>query len=123
MGEALPGQQEGRELPDDAVVVRHGVMLLGDMRRSATICHDVHGVYGLSVHAHESMSADDLAGQCKLDHGRICETTAARLREAGFEVQFTFSGNHATIKLPSKPTDALLKRLREAFDGPRANPK
>lgn len=110
-------------MPDDAVVVRHGVMLLGDLRRAAQAFYDIYDAYGISVHAHETLSVDDLASSCPLQHARLCASTAQRVRAAGFEIAFTFSGNHATIKLPGKPTDALLKRLRDAFDGPRDNPK
>jgi len=123
VAEVLPKQQEGRGLPDDAVVVRHGCMLLGDLRKTAQTCFDIHGVYGVSVSAHEEWSVEEIARASHLSHASICTTTAGELRAAGFEVEFTFSGNHATIKLPTKPDDELLQRLQGVFGSPEANPK
>lgn len=114
--------KQSKDLPDDAVVVRHGAMKF-DMETGANTCFDVYGVYGLSGSAVVGLDADAIAIQSHRNHGKISETTAGALRAAGYPVEFTFNGDHVTIKLPGPPVDDVLTDFRNLFGELRPNPK
>jgi len=69
------------------------------------------------------LDADAIAIQSHRNHGKISETTAGALRAAGYPVEFTFNGDHVTIKLPGPPVDDVLTDFRNVFGELRPNPK
>jgi hypothetical protein len=116
----------GEEPPDDAiVVVRAGAHGLTDetLRRTATAAHDEFGFYGVSVFLALDVSVDELCAQNDFlrRYSMIQESTAGRLRLAGFALLATEARPHFDVVLPSLDDD-VLSRLRTCFDGPRPNP-
>ena len=109
-------------LPDDAVVVRGGLMLSADLAISAQSHHDAEGSHALSVFSRAGMTADELSRAVPLPHSMIRESTVGRLRAAGYDV-VTSPGplGHADLVLPNPPTDDDWRLLDESFDPARPN--
>lgn len=110
-------------LPDDAVVVRGGLMLAADLELSAQSHFDLEGSYALSVFSAPGLSADEIAGRVPLRHSKIRQSTVGRIRSAGYEVVSSAGPpGHADLLLPHRPSDRDWHALDIAFDPPRANP-
>lgn len=110
-------------LPDDAVVVRGGLMLAADLAISAQSHFDIEGVFALSVFSVAGASAATIATTVPLRHSKIRESTVGRLRSAGFDVVSSPGPpGHADLVLSSPPTDDDWTKLGAAFDPPRPNP-
>ena len=79
----------GGHLPDDAVVVRGGLMLRGDLMASAEDhAAENDGVYAISVSSWPDMTAEEIALRVKenrgadrnpLGHGKIRESAVGRI--------------------------------------------
>jgi len=107
-------------LPDDALVVRGGIMLRRDLVKAATMMSEISGELGISTRAGADVSWEDLASDLPQPQVRL--STAGRLRAAGFEVALTGDRErHATVYLGAELTDDVLQRLTGAFEPPRAN--
>lgn len=116
----------GEERPDDAVVVvRAGANGLSDeiLRRTAQASHDEFGFYGVSVFLALDVPVDELCASTDYlrRYSQIQESTAVRLRAAGFALLATEARPHYDIVLAGLD-DAVLERLRSCFDPPRPNP-
>lgn len=110
------------DLPDDAVVIRGGLMAMADLRRSAQIHFDHEGRYALSVFCGVDASADAIARAASLPHPKIRQSTVGRIRRAGFDVvRSEGPPGHADLVLPDPPTDDDWRALEAAFDPPRHN--
>jgi hypothetical protein len=110
-------------LPDDAVVVRGGLMIAADLVLGAQSHFDARGIYALSVFSVPGISADEIARGVPLPHSMIRESTTGRLRAAGYEVvRSPGPPGHADLMLPNPPTDDDWRALDAAFDPPRPNP-
>jgi len=116
----------GEEPPDDVVVVvRAGVNGLTDetIRRSAAAAHYELGFYGISVFLAIDLPVDELCASTDYlrRYSQIQESTAGRLRAAGFALLATEARPHYDIVLASLD-QAVLDRLRSCFDRARPNP-
>jgi hypothetical protein len=121
-----------RRLPHQAVVIRGGLCKPDDLAVSARFHWARSGKreWALSVFAHKSRDADWIARRARrsdeeaLLHPVIRETTAGRIRAAGYEVVLRGRRprGHALILLPNPPRDAEWPVLSSLFDEPRDNP-
>ncbi|MBI1916066.1 MAG: flavoredoxin [Planctomycetes bacterium] len=82
-------------IPDEALVVRGGRNLPGDLRRG--IATHPSGVTGASVECADGLSVEDLAAA--IPHGQVGVTTVGAIRAAGGDVVRTSgrSPHHATL--------------------------
>lgn len=122
MAEAIIGP-----LPDDAVVVRGGVMNPPDLYVNAVTHFQNRGEYCLSVFSIPEMSADEIAhvmvNTCDvLRNNKIRESTVGALRAAGYDVVPSDYYGHADLRLFSEPSDEHWDRLVTLFAPPRRNP-
>lgn len=110
-------------LPDDAVVVRGGLMLPADFARGVQSHFDTEGVYALSVFSTARRTADEIAIAVPLPHPKIRTSTVGRVRAAGYDVVSSPGPpGHADLLLRKPPTDDDWRTLDRIFDVPRANP-
>ena len=107
-------------LPDEAVVIRGGMMKLADLRNSVETTYRATDTHGLSAWAGVT-DAEILEAINNIYHRWVCITTAKRIRSAGYEVVLTGRPRHCTIKFEAQPTDEDLKSLTDEFDA--AKPK
>lgn len=112
-----------QRLPDDAIVVRGGLMKPEDIPGDAD--EGEEGVWGISVQSAPGMSPKDLAREGGIRHGKIRVSTVGRIRAlgTGFDVIPTVGpGRHATATIPSRPvSEADAQSLENAFDQPIPN--
>lgn len=116
----------GEDPPDDAVVVvRAGANGLVDenLCRTALTSHEEFGFYGISVFLALDLPVDELCASTDYlrRYSQIQESTAARVRAAGFALLATDARPHYDIVLAGLD-EATLDRLRACFDPPRPNP-
>lgn len=110
-------------LPDDAIVVRGGLMLPSDLGLSAQSHFDVEGFHALSVYSVPGMTADEIAVGVPLRHSKIRASTVGRVRAAGYDiVRSPGPPGHADLVLPTPPADHDWSALDRIFDPPRLNP-
>ena len=110
-------------LPDEALVVRGGVMELAVLETNAQTHYDEFGEYALSVYSLPDRSADEIALLASLPHAKIRVSTVGRLREAGYPVvPSPGPPGHADLELPHPPTEGDWRVLDALFDPPRPNP-
>lgn len=110
-------------LPDDALVVRGGMMIARDLAMAAERCESEFGFPGLSVFGASGVGLRQLllAIPDLRRYGVVRRTTAGRLRAFGCELIPTGAEPHFTLRLPD--TDfATLARLRDLFGPPIPNP-
>jgi hypothetical protein len=120
-------------LPDEAVVVRGGVLpSLEAARESAEDCFEEmqrqsgEGVYGISVCSLPDRTAEqilrDLQESNRLPHPKIRQTSVGRLRGLGFDVWPSGWFGHATLEFSRLPTEQDWERIQLAFRAPERNP-
>lgn len=127
---------ESGHLPDDAIVIRGGMMLKQDMAASARRYAALKGVYGITVWSWPQLSAGEIAlrvkethppGRNPVAHGRLRQSTAGKIREAGSDGRSlrlvkTGAGGHYTLTFPGEPTDADWGRVEGMFSPAEDNP-
>ena len=116
----------GEDAPDDRTpVVRAGANGLSPetLRRTATASELEFGFLGISVFLAVDATVEELCAS--LDelrrYSQIQESTAGRLRTAGFALLATHARPHYDIVLPDLG-ESTLQRLRGCFTPPRPNP-
>jgi hypothetical protein len=110
-------------LPDDAVVVRGGLMLPADLVVSAQSHFDAEGFYALSVYCVPGMTADEIAVGAKLSYSKVRVSTVGRIRSMGYNIVGSPGPpGHADLVLPTPPTDHDWTALERVFDPPGPNP-
>jgi hypothetical protein len=122
--EYVPGYG-GPELPDDAYVMRGGMMTLENLRTNAEAHFDEFGEYGLSVFSVPGMSVQELALLANRPNRTMRVSTCARIRAVGYLIvrsEEEGGPGHADIKLPEEPTDEILQVIADVFDDPEPNP-
>lgn len=108
-----------KRLPDDAVVVRGGLMLRADLVLGAQAHFDSEGLHALSVYSAPGRTAAEIAVGVPLRHSKIRTSTVGRVRAAGYDVVSSPGPpGHADLVLP---TDDDWSALDSAFDPPRPN--
>lgn len=112
--------------PDDALLVRGGLMRASDLATSAEVHWEQHRSHALSFWTIPGLSADEIAatvGMENLPHAKIRCAPAGRLRRLGYEVMFSEPRPmHVSVVLPSPPSDKDWKSIDNAFDAPAKNP-
>jgi hypothetical protein len=124
-------------LPDNAVVIRGGVMRRGDLiasvRKYAVM---TGGVYGLTAWSWPDMDAAEIAlrvkathplGRNPVAHGSMRVSTAGTIRTPGtdgkiFRLVKTGAEGHYTLTFPAEPTDADWERVENMFGPAQPNP-
>ncbi|MGH2353892.1 MAG: hypothetical protein ACRDJN_19985 [Chloroflexota bacterium] len=111
-------------LPDDALVVRGGLMTPESIQEAADLEPD--GTFGLSVQSAPGMTPRDLAREGDLPHSKIRVSSVGRIRSLGpgFDVIPTAGpGRHGTLTIPSRPVSVDdAQKITGAFDEPIPNP-
>jgi hypothetical protein len=115
--------REEARLPDEALVVRGGMMLARDLALAAERCEAELGFPGISVFAAADLGfrALLLAAPQLRTYRVVRRATAAAVRALGCELVPTGAAPHFTLRLPAVGF-ATLARLREAFGSPIPNP-
>lgn len=111
------------ELPGNAVVVRGGTMQILDVAFAIEKCRTEHGVLGVSVHAGELPSLEQLCSAASLPHPQVRATTVERLAVSvpGIVLLPTFRAPHYTLVLPDSESETV-RAVCDAFDPPVPNP-
>lgn len=113
-------------VPDEAIVVRGGLMPRRDLEISAEANYRYRAEHALSCWSFVGKTAGEIAvavGTDDLPHGKLRASTAGRLRAVGFEaVSSEPPPGHVDVKLPGPVTDAIANDLELAFDPPIVNP-
>jgi len=111
-------------LPDDAFVVRGGVMNVRDLEVGAYTHYDMTGDYALSVFCVPGSTVEETAIVAERPNAQIRVSTVGRIRGAGYEVTLSEPPpGHSDLHLPSPPSDADWDTLRaHVFDPPIPNP-
>lgn len=106
-------------LPDDALVLRGGMMLARDLRVAAERCEAALGFPGISVFAAAGASFRELllAAPALRTYRVVRRTTAGAVRRVGCELVATGASPHFTLRLPAVDFPTLA-RLRDVFGPP-----
>ncbi len=119
-----PIGDSGREpLPDDAVVVRGG-MMASQFLFEAVQDHtdDFPGELALSVASVPGLTADEIAEVAWfVNQGKMRATTAGNLKAAGYGAEVD-GEPHALVILPREPDEQMWEELRQVFGDLRPNP-
>lgn len=110
-------------LPDEALVLRGGMMLARDLALAAERCEAQLGFPGISVFAATGTGFRELllAAPALRTYRVVRRSTAGAVRSLGCELVATGIAPHITLRLPG--TDfATLARLRDLFGPPIPNP-
>jgi hypothetical protein len=130
--EDLP-EWTGSDLPDDAVIVRGGIMAHESLTISAKRHFQEHGVYALSFWSYPGMDACEIAeevGRVAEAHGitllpnpQIRQSTAGALRGLGYRVG-PGGGlrGHITLALDSLPDETEWAEFVAVFREAEINP-
>jgi hypothetical protein len=114
--------RESDDLPDDAIVVRGGLMQnIDEMVEDARDEMARVGHPGLSVRAGVGVTLVELVRAGQVPHNQIVVSTAGRVRKDGYSFVKIPGEYHYNIVLPSlEPT--TVAQLADSFDGPQPNP-
>ena len=112
-------------MPDEAVVVRGGLMQSITMNRSARIHHARHpGEWAISVACAPDRTAADLAREATfIENLQIRTSTVGAIRALGHDVRATGRPPHADLVLRTIPSEPLFAALRDVFDEAEPNPR
>lgn len=106
-------------LPDAAVVLRGGLLDIEVMRKSITQCHQIYGVWALSVAAKADCSPLDIWKRSRglRGYGRVRMATAGAIRGLSGPPRLVPMGDdpHYSIVWEGEPTDDQLRELAAAF--------
>jgi hypothetical protein len=118
-----PQEDVYETLPDDALVVRGGVMEPRVMQVGAETHYEDCGEFAISVASLPDASIEDITRMALLANNQIRVSTVGRIRACGYEVVPSEPPPaHADLKLPNPPTDDDWETLRSIFDDPIPNP-
>lgn len=126
MVEQNPEPEERGPLPDDAIVVRGGLMcsetLDDNIRSHERLYPDDPPT--LSVAAHSTWDLATIASAALfIPHPRICVSTAGAIRALGHDVVPSGREPHCNLQLCAPGSDLLYTDLRAAFSEPMDNPR
>ncbi|GIT80159.1 hypothetical protein LLS1_18280 [Leifsonia sp. LS1] len=118
--------REEPPLPDDAIVVRGGIMLRASVEAAAVTNYRDYGFYGVSTFAIPGLTASEIWEKSPKiappNYRRIRVTTAGAVRAAGFELSPTWESDHFDIVLDNPPDETTWSKLDELFSPPTNQP-
>ena len=120
----IPAKKRERiPLPDDAVVVRGGVLPTEKTIEAAQKCHAQKRIWALSGASRVGEPAEAIAEQSHRiwSYPQMSVGVAGELREAGFPPYFDGPGDHVQIDLPGEPDLGMCETLRKLMPA-RSNP-
>lgn len=105
------------------MVLRAGVMVADNIRRSAQRSFDAYAVHGISVEGviDQTVLEACRAGERVAGYRQIRLSTFGRRRTAGFALLASFDHPHFTVVLPDL-SELSVARLGSSFDDPIPNP-
>lgn len=115
-------RRQGFQLPDSALVLRGGTLVLQDLLKALEKCSVQVGRPGLSVYGADVQEPAALLGlvQGQLLHPRVSFTVAGKLRGKGFDLEQTRRPPHYTVWFPEdEDWNFWAREFRSAFDLPR----
>jgi hypothetical protein len=127
MDETMSSMTED-QLPDQAIVVRGGVMGSPSLRSNAYGSYEELGLWALSVWSYPDMEPEEVAEEARrvdemaLPQGKLRFSTAGRIRSEGYELIATNQRGHYSLVVPEEPDEAVWEDLRSIFDETRRNP-
>lgn len=113
------------QLPNDALVVRGGILALEDLFNTVEVAIVKMGKPGISVFAVDVDDPEVLLETVgrRVPHLTVSFTRMGRLRQKGFKIQQTLVPPHHSVWLPEEDEDDReywLREFRNSFDPPRA---
>jgi len=110
-------------LPDNAIVIRGGLMLVRDLANAAERCEEHFGFPGLSVFARSGPSVRELllSARALRLYPVIRQSSAGDLRALRCELLPTGVAPHFTLRL-ADASFRTLSLVRDAFGPPFPNP-
>jgi hypothetical protein len=115
-------------LPDEAIVVRGGMMGSPSLRSNAGVSSAELGIWAISVWAYPEQTAEEVAEEARrvdevaLPQGKLRFSMAGRIRSAGYDLIATNQRGHYSLVVPAEPTEAVWDDLRSIFDETCRNP-
>jgi hypothetical protein len=111
-------------LPDEAVVVRGGLLSSESMDTSVNTHFDEFGEYALSVSCRPGLTADGIAQEAGIPHPKLRESTVGAIRAIGYDVLASEQHGpaHAEVAFSYPPGDADWEALQGVFGPARPNP-
>lgn len=122
-GMATGPEERPADLPDDALLVRGGIMeSASTLDKQAEANLREHGERSLSVFASADLDLEGIVREARsygryLPHGHMATTTAGKLRGLGLELRSSPPPpGHYSLMIPHDATDDLFERLMMVFD-------
>lgn len=117
--------------PDDALVVRGGLMSSTSLESNAYGSHadPECGLWAISVWSFEGLSPVEIVREARkyepraLPQGKLRVSTAGRIRSADYGLVATNLPGHYSLVVSPEPDEAIWEDLREIFDEPIPNPE
>lgn len=114
-------------------MVRAGEMRLGAFMRSAEVCLENEGFYGISFFSFPGMDADEIAREVGIvreetplrlmPNPSMRQATAGAVRALGYPLDPDNSPRgHVALRFDGPPTDADWEALDDVFQPPEDNP-
>jgi hypothetical protein len=123
------GETAGGRLPDEAFVVRAGIMELGDLRDNVddhyyrVLTEEQIEEWAMSVYCIPDQSAEYIARKAKKRNRKMCVSTVGEIRAVGYEVRSDWDEDgHSNIMFDEEPTDEDLLTVKDVFSDPVPNP-
>jgi len=114
-------------LPDEAVVVRAGVMARASVQAAAEVNYVDFGFYGVSVFSIVGKGASEIwTSTEKLApprYKKVRTSTAKAIREAGFQLLPTWEETHFDIVLDDPPDESTWDALDRIFGPATESPR
>jgi hypothetical protein len=133
--ELPPEPESPPELPDEAVVVRGGIMEREPTIKKAASAIPDHGVNGLSVWSVEGLSAAEIVRLARsyddptaappksyMPYPQMRTSTVVQLRARGFDLRPDSPLGHYMLTIPTPAADGDWDALQEEFGYPEPTP-
>jgi len=119
----------GGRLPDEAIVVRAGIMELRDLRKNVedhyvtVLTEEAREEWAMSVYCIPDKSAEYIAQKARKLNPKMCVSTVGEIRAAGYDVRSDWEEDgHSNVMFDTQPDDKDLLAVKSAFSDPVPNP-